>query len=63
MKAPEGYDRKVAINPECKQGKHPNCDGMAMCADLKCEAFHTCTCECHWSAGGYELARTKPSQA
>jgi len=52
-----------AINPECQQGKHPNCDGVAMCADDKCEAFHTCTCECHWSDGNYSLVGTNPSQA
>lgn len=34
-----------AINPECAQGKHDNCDGMAM--DDASDDIVTCQCSCH----------------
>jgi hypothetical protein len=37
----------VAINPECQQGKHPNCDGKAMCDWPACDDIHYCQCSCH----------------
>jgi hypothetical protein len=38
---------KTAINPECKAGKHPNCDGGAMCNHILCDDIHLCECDCH----------------
>lgn len=40
-----------ALNPECRSGKHRNCDEIAMCDEFECDRFHPCTCECHWTRG------------
>ena len=36
-----------AINPECQQGKHANCDLRAMCRNPQCDGIHRCDCFCH----------------
>ena len=33
------------LNPECKVGKHRNCDGIGLDDDT--DKFIDCPCECH----------------
>lgn len=40
-------DPEARLNPECRAGKHGNCDGSAMCEDRDCDAIHECDCNCH----------------
>lgn len=49
---PAGSDMSRAVNPECRAGKHRNCDGKAMCDLIHwilCDQIHDCGCECHQS--------------
>lgn len=38
----------AAINPECQQGKHDNCDGIAV--DPDSGDLTSCQCDCHQEA-------------
>lgn len=40
------------MNPECKQGKHRNCDGSGWDHEHDCPAM--CTCTCHDETGRAE---------
>lgn len=44
----------VVLNPECRDGKHPNCDGRGWDPDTDeaCE----CPCSCHSTKPGPTLA-------
>jgi hypothetical protein len=33
------------MNPECRDGKHHNCDGIGL--DLETDEFGDCSCACH----------------
>lgn len=33
------------MNPECRDGKHANCDGSAW--DDEADELTSCTCQCH----------------
>lgn len=36
---------RPAINPECAEGKHHNCDEVAL--DHAADVFVSCECDCH----------------
>lgn len=45
---PEGHEPStptVIVNPECRSGKHSNCDGNGW--DTRRDAVTDCTCTCH----------------
>lgn len=43
-------EHAVVINPECRAGKHKNCDQTSWDWDL--DVPTVCYCECHREAGG-----------
>ena len=38
------------LNPECRDGKHRNCDGRAL--DVARDVFVGCDCSCHEVVAG-----------
>jgi hypothetical protein len=40
-----GHIRGVLIDPDCREGKHPNCDGTGW--DTIANAPSSCPCACH----------------
>jgi hypothetical protein len=39
------HERQPCINPECRAGKHANCDATAW--DIPLDLRVQCECECH----------------
>jgi hypothetical protein len=52
-----------AINPECAQGKHGNCNDKAMCPDEYCNLIHYCRCPCHALPEGEIMAAPQPKES
>ena len=47
----------ILMNPECRDGKHSNCDGMGF--DLQTDNYVPCPCSCHKSSRWISTIRGK----